>query len=349
MGAGPARDDAALVAGFDRWLSAHDGPLSGAHVAALRRPSSGWTNETVMFDLAGAADGERSVVVRLPALVASFPDQQIDLEPAVMRALGTAAVPVPGVVAVEHDASLLGAPFAVIECVAGNVVGDLPAFDAWLLELGDDTQRAVHEQFIRALATVHTVDAKPIARDARLRAGIEAELEYWQHYVDWAADGSPTARLADALEWCRSAPHPANGQEAASLLWGDARLGNVIWRDDARVAALIDWEGASVGPPEMDLGWYLALDALATHFVQRTVPGFLDRDGVIDCYERALGRPVEHLEWHEVFALVRSIAINECQARLAAKSRTPYPGVAGDENPVLDYVWNRINRLSATP
>ena len=147
--------------------------------------------------------------------------------------------------------------------------------------------------------------------------------------------------------WCRETA-PAPDHAPRSLLWGDPRLGNVIWSDatcesTGAIAALIDWEGASLGPPEMDLGWYLALDALTTHFVGRIVPGFLDRAGVIECYERALGRTVEHLGWHEVFALVRSTCINECQARPAARAGTRYPGVAGDDNPVLDYIWSRID------
>jgi len=116
--------------------------------------------------------------------------------------------------------------------------------------------------------------------------------------------------------------------------------------DDGRVVALLDWELASIGPAEMDLAWYLVLDELVAGFVERTVPGFVDRDASIRFYERALGRQVAHLAWHEIFALARSIAINDRQARLAAAAGTRYPGVAGDANPMLAILADRITAFS---
>ncbi len=290
-----------------------------------------------------SAPAQRTVVLRMPPLVPSFPEHDVAVEAAVLRALAGSPVPAPAVVAVELDERWLGAPFVMMAHVDGHVLGDVPAFDGWLLARAPEEQRQVHERFVTMLATLHAYAVRAGASiDPQLRRGVDAELTYWERYVDWAADGAPTRRLAGALAWCRAHAPVAHEGSVPSLLWGDARLGNVIWRESGDIAALIDWEGATFGPPEMDLGWYLALDALATHFVGRTVPGFLDRAGVVDCYVRALGRDVEHLEWHEVFALVRSTAINECQARLAARTGTRYPGVAGDDNPVLDYVWSRI-------
>ncbi len=116
----------------------------------------------------------------------------------------------------------------------------------------------------------------------------------------------------------------------------------MLFGDDGSVASVLDWEMATIGPAEMDLAWYLALDDLTTRFVKRTVPGFLARADFIGRYEAALGRTVVDLEWHEIFALVRSTAINDRQARLAAESGVAYPGVAGDDNPVLRVVSRRI-------
>ena len=63
---------------------------------------------------------------------------------------------------------------------------------------------------------------------------------------------------------------------------------------------------------------------------------------MIDRYEALAGRSVEHFEWHEIFALVRSAAVNDRQARLAARAATKYPGIAGDANPVLDVIDEAI-------
>jgi aminoglycoside phosphotransferase (APT) family kinase protein len=177
-----------------------------------------------------------------------------------------------------------------------------------------------------------------------LRGGerfLAEEVAWWVAYVDWAGDGRPARVLADAAAWCASTA-PVGAQPPASLCWGDARIGNVLFADDRSVTTVLDWELATIGPAEMDLAWYLALDALTAHFVKRTVPGFLARGEFVARYEAALGRAVVDLEWHEIFALVRSTAINDRQARLAAESGVAYPGVAGDDNPVLRVIARRI-------
>ena len=183
------------------------------------------------------------------------------------------------------------APFVMMACVDGHVVGDVPAFDKWLGALGTDEQRKRHEAFVTMLATLHRCDVDAVPRTPPMRDGIEDELAYWERCA-WASDAAPTRRLTERLSRGVADSTRARPWATRSLLWGDPRLGNVIW-SDARsesvgaIAALIDWEGASLGPPEMDLGWYLALDALTAHFVGRTVPGFLDRAGVIERYEAA--------------------------------------------------------------
>ena len=139
---------------------------------------------------------------------------------------------------------------------------------------------------------------------------------------------------------------PADEPDAA-LLWGDARLGNVMYGPDYRVVSLLDWELATLGPPEMDLAWYLALDELTTKATRAGVPGFHSREQFVAGYELQLGRPVVDLAWHEVFALVRSVAVNDKQARLAEAAGVPYPGAFGDDNPMLGYVGRRIERFNA--
>jgi aminoglycoside phosphotransferase (APT) family kinase protein len=318
-------------------------PRAGARVDELTRPAAGWSSETVIVRVSweGAAgrDDER-LVVRLPLLVPSYPSYDLALQAEVLGVLGAAGIPVPRVVATDDDTRWLGAPFLVMSFVSGRPVGDVPAFDDWLASAPVERQRAVHERFFVSLAAVHSVEWQGTTLPSTLRLGIAAEIDYWMRYVHWAADGAPARVLVDALEWCATtAPSDDSPQ---SLLWGDARLGNVMFDEHPQVVALLDWELATIGPAEMDLAWHLALDELTTSFVGQTVPGFLSRAEAIRCYEHALGREATHLAWHEVFALARSVAINDRQARLAATTGTPYPGVAGDDNPVLAYLDDRI-------
>jgi aminoglycoside phosphotransferase (APT) family kinase protein len=41
------------------------------------------------------------------------------------------------------------------------------------------------------------------------------------------------------------------------LLWGDARIGNMIFAPGGTPVAVLDWETATFGQAEEDLAWYL--------------------------------------------------------------------------------------------
>jgi aminoglycoside phosphotransferase (APT) family kinase protein len=90
------------------------------------------------------------------------------------------------------------------------------------------------------------------------------------------------------------------------VLWGDARLGNVIFDGDNRVAALLDWEMAALGPGEVDLAWWLVMDHLLSEGLGTPrLAGLPDRGDSIAFYERARGCPVQHIEYYEILAALR--------------------------------------------
>ncbi len=85
--------------------------------------------------------------------------------------------------------------------------------------------------------------ATPLARNlAKTRA-----------WYEWAATRASTrSPMVDrALGWLE-ANLPETGE--AVLCWGDARIGNMMYRDFEPVAVL-DWEMASIGPRELDASW----------------------------------------------------------------------------------------------
>jgi aminoglycoside phosphotransferase (APT) family kinase protein len=343
MATGHLREESQVVPALTAWLRNAFPDRAGVHAEHLHRPAAGFSNETFVMTIRWRDERTR-VVVRLPSLRPSYPDHDVHIEADVQAALGAAGIPVPRVIAVEDDARWLGAPFLVMEYLDGTVAGQAPGLDPWIVEAPREQQSRVQDEFVGVLARVHSVDWRPTRLHERLRTGIRAELAYWTAYVDWASDGSPPAALVDVLQWCSD--HVPPDEPAPSLLWGDARLGNVIYTHDGRVVALLDWELASLGPAEMDVAWYVALDELTTKATGTSVAGFRGRDELLARYESTLGRRLEALSWHEIFALTRSIAVNDKQARLAAEVGMPYPGFFGDDNPMLGYVARRIERLS---
>jgi aminoglycoside phosphotransferase (APT) family kinase protein len=340
------RDDNELARGIEKWC-AHRWPDATHEVVELTRPNAGWSNETVIVatrSRRGADERHDRMVVRLPPTVATWRVYDLGAHAQVQRALAPRGIPVPDVLAFEEDARWLGAPFLVMAHAPGRPGGEVPAFDPWIADASTDDQRRLHTAFVTMLAAVHRVDWRGAGLDGELRGGenaIAGEIDWWKSYVEWAADGDPTPAIVDAITWCATSAPAA--EPPASLCWGDPRIGNVLFGDDREITAVLDWELATIGAAETDLAWYLALDDLTTFFTKRTVAGFFDRRELISVYENALGRAVRDLAWHEIFALTRSVAINERQARLAAAAGVPYPGVAGEQNPVLPYLAQKID------
>jgi len=296
------RDEETLRSGLERWL--------GRPLRSLERPDPGFSCETLIVD--------GDLVVRLPPLAEGiFPTYDLEQQAAVQDAVGAFGVPVAGPCRVESDTSFLGAPFITMAFARGAIPSDFTPSDPWLTGLATDgDRRAVWESFLDTMVAVHRTPSAGLG----LRRGLQSELDAWDDYVRWSTMGeSPPAGLLEVMAWCR-AQRPRNEPDAG-LLWGDARLGNVVF-DEAALSprAVLDWDMASAGPFEEDLAWFVALEELQFQLTSMTVPGFGTRAEAIRRVEAGLGRPLEDLEWYEVLALVRAAAIATRIAALHEKA-----------------------------
>jgi aminoglycoside phosphotransferase (APT) family kinase protein len=186
---------------------------------------------------------------------------------------------------------------------------------------------------VRTVVELHRLPAEaPSEEDA-----IATTFDRWSTYLDWATgEGSPLEFMEGARKWCeRNRPRI---DEPPSVLWGDVQLTNAVFAADGAVAALLDWEMTTVGPPEVDLGWFLALHEMTVEQNSSALPGIPTRSEMLDAYEAALGRRVHDLRWFEVFALMRSGSIMIRMARILAAQgvddgwlRTHNPTVAALE------------------
>jgi aminoglycoside phosphotransferase (APT) family kinase protein len=228
--------------------------------------------------------------------------------------------------AVELDGTWVGAPFILMPHVGGRVVrADKPFLrTGWLSEATAAEQGRLHSGFLDLLAGIHRIDVTdgrcdflPGGPDRPAGTALVGEVDRWQRYLAWAADGDIPQVFVDALAWCRTRlPRP---EPPASLLWGDVQLGNVLVADDMTIAAVLDFEMASVGPAELDLAWFLVLHRMTVDRCGCDLPGFPDATATVAAYEERLGRTVTDLRWFEVFAALRSGAIMVRAARLLAR------------------------------
>ncbi len=274
----------------------------------LHRPGGGgWSNDTVVVQV---DDGTRVVVRRAPERLAMFPIYDLRREHDCLRALAaTGAVAVPPVLAADLTGDILGRPGFVMGFVDGRVPSDdKPTFveEGWLHDAHPQQQREFHESLLANIAAINAT----VPRDeviAALRrpgrsscAGLVDDLE-----AIWEFDAGEhrSTVVDDTFAAVRSIIPDDVGVEG--MLWGDARPANVICHHDGfRPAALVDFELAAWGPAELDVTWLAEMDRMRTLGSNLApLPGFLDDDAAVACYEHHAGRRVDPdlLQWATIF------------------------------------------------
>ncbi|MCK9248271.1 MAG: phosphotransferase family protein [Solirubrobacteraceae bacterium] len=278
--------------------------------------ASGMSSETVLFRASWTGDDgpvTRGLVVRVPPAIGLFPDPDVTREAATMRALAAHAdAPVPDVLAHETSGDVLGGEFLLLERAHGDVPGDDPPFvtGGWVVDLPAERRGVMYDGALRAIAGIQAVDVDATGL-ASLHDGstadavLEREIGYWREFYAWAraADGqSPLVeRALDRLEETR----PSLDGPLVPV-WGDARFGNMMFGPDQQVTAVLDWEMASVGPREVDLGYWLFFDRMYSEGIGAPrLEGFPERDAVIARYTELTGHEPRHLDWFEAWGALR--------------------------------------------
>jgi aminoglycoside phosphotransferase (APT) family kinase protein len=333
-----------VAGGIARWLSTRRG-VPDLVLTRCDRPTDGLSSDTLMVGARGTRDGrdyEESLVVRrAPTGPGVFPEYDLASQARVQDAVAAQGIPAAAPVELETDPAWVGSEFMVMPAIAGHIPNQAPAFDRWINASSPGEQRVLSESFFDVLAAIHRVDWQgsglaAVVPDRR----VDAELARWRDFLDWFADGEVAVpKLADAFAWCVAHRPPAD--PPATLVWGDVRLGNVIFGDDRRPLAVLDWEMTGIGPPEHDLAWYFALDAIQHELFGRSVPGFVDREAALARYETRFGRTLVDLDWYEIFAMVRSSAIMSRLNVLQQQAGQP-PLLPLAENPFIDVLTRRI-------
>lgn len=305
--------DLRLGEGLASCLAARLG-VTDVEVRDLHSPEEGRSGAMTSFRATWrAADGgrqERKLIARFPANFELFLEYDLKREWLAMESLLATPVPVPPVLFYESDPCMLGRPFYVMGHVDGRVPQMAPSYHVagFMVEELDESQRAeAWFKGLGALARLHALDCREgfefLQRPHRGARGLDQYLDWVRDWYEWMRAGRAYPIVEAALDHL-FANKPRHAPDC--VLWGDARIGNVIFGDVDTVAALLDWEMAALGPCEVDLAWWIVMDNLLSEGLELPrLPGLPDRTESIAFYERARGRPVEHIEYYEIFAALR--------------------------------------------
>jgi len=212
------------------------------------------------------------------------------------------------------EASVLGAPFQIIEYRPGMVIRDtLPPGLAGRPETG----MLLSRQLVESLAALHAVDPAQVGLETLGRPpGFLART------VDgWAARGTAVADLINPLalsevrDWLRRRV-PADAPP--SLIHSDFKLDNMILAPETLApVAVIDWDMGTRGDPLWDLAvmlsyWAEPEDPACFHRMRQmptAQPGFWRRHEVLAAYLRLSSRAVDDFTFYRVLSLFRSAIV----------------------------------------
>jgi aminoglycoside phosphotransferase (APT) family kinase protein len=293
----------------------------------------GHSNVTYLIERAG-----RDMVLRRPPRPPLPPSAHDVLREArLLRALRDTPARVPDVLAVCEDPAVIGAPFYVMERIVGEViVTSIPA------ALDTPAQRRrISDELIDSLVEIHAVDWRAAGLEGFGKPTGYLERQLRRFLGLWELNKTREIAAVETVGVWLGEHLPSSGP--ATIVHGDYRLGNTIYSPGApaHLAAVLDWEMATIGDPLADLGYLCMMwteaedpqvglrDALGN--VTRA-EGFPTRAELIARYEELSGRSMVDIRWYTTLALWKSVVFMEGNYKRAIAGTTddPYLRQFGD-------------------
>jgi aminoglycoside phosphotransferase (APT) family kinase protein len=210
----------------------------------------------------------------------------------------------------------------------------------------------LYDNALQNLAHIHLADPGKLGLTALLAdptrglGGLDQQIPHYEKFFVDSAQGEINPTIEVAFDWIRANRPRTDGRSVIS--WGDARLGNIMFGPDQTVTAVLDWELAGLGDPELDLAWWLFFDRHHTEGVGAPrPPGFPEPAAVVARYEELTGYSVENLHFYEVFAALRTSVMMVRIAHIMTQGGLLPPGSGMAQNNPATQLLARILDIPA--
>lgn len=286
------------------WLAANVAKWSITFT--LEKFPGGQSNPTYRIDLDG-----KSYVLRRKPFGAILPSAHaVEREYRLIAALHPTGFPVARPYALCEDPEVIGAPFYVMEMVAGRTF-----WDGSLPGMAPAERTKVYNAIVDTLADLHAIRPEAVGLGDYGKPGnyFERQVTRWtKQYRASQTDEMP--EVERLIEWL---PRTVPEQTRTSIVHGDFRIDNMIFAAaEPRVRAVLDWELSTLGDPLADFSYFL-MSWVTEPEGRSGVKGLTGPDTgiptmeeVVARYCRATGREgVPDLDWYFAYNLFRLTGI----------------------------------------
>ncbi len=319
------RDTSTIPATVSAWLSTvMPGGVTPEVTVESGVDSNGMSSETIILTgrwTEGGKPVEQKWVARVAPTaedVPVFPVYRMDHQFDVLRLVSELTdVPVPQVRWIEPTGQVLGSPFFLMDLVEGVVPPDVMPYTFggnWFADAPADRRRELQEATVAVLAELHGITAAADTFGFLTEADPPGDTPLRRHFnwlKSWYEFAVPDIGRSELVErslaWLEDNFPTDIAAGESVLVWGDSRIGNVLYRD-FRPVAVLDWEMACVGPRELDVAWiifaHMVFQELAGLAQLPGLPDVLREDDVRATYQRLTGVELGDLRWFYVYSAV---------------------------------------------
>jgi aminoglycoside phosphotransferase (APT) family kinase protein len=310
-----------LAAYLAQHLAGCAGPL------AVRQFQGGQSNPTYLLSTPAASYVMRSKPGPAAKLLPSA--HAIEREFRVMHALHAQGIPVPRMLLLCEDESVIGRAFFLMEHVQGRIFWEQSLPDATPAE-----RAAIYNEMNRVIAALHTVDIERagLADFGKTGNYFERQINRWSRQYRASETGQIDA-MNRLIDWLPR--HVPQGDET-TIVHGDYRMDNLIFHaTEPKIIAVLDWELSTLGHPLADfsyhcMSWHIPPGAFrgiaGLDLAALGIP--TEAEYVARYCERTRRGAIEHWNFYLAYNLFRIAAILQGVYKRATE------GIASSDNAV---------------